>query len=153
MFEITVPKEFKQANGKAFRQLKLDADGKPIQVVMDGKPLTMNGQSQYDTETAGYIDMLTVFLNNIFEVVQIKAKDDKEIKPLKLEDSSHATDVFRALHIAGETVELEKATKEWLQAILEKFGVDVYGVNASVVIDPIKAAQEIPPNRAERKRE
>ncbi len=159
MFEVELPKEFVKADGKPFKKAREDKEGKPVQQVSEGKPVFLpdgkgNMLPQWELENASYLDMLTVFLNNLFELVAAKSKEGKDgFKSLKLEDSSFATDCFRAIHVVVDgKIELEKAPYEWLTKMLTEYGVDVFGLNTAVMIEPIKKAQEGTTNRAERKR-
>ena len=160
MYVIAIPKEkeFKRCNGKPFRQVKLDEDGLGIKVMEDGKPKVRKGSNgediyEFETEVAGYLATLGLGLDNIMDVVAVLAKENKEIKKMTTEDSANIYDIWRAIHVVHNgKLELEKHPYEWLLKTLEAFGADIYGVNAAVMLEPVKKAEEIAPNRAERKR-
>ncbi len=166
MYEIIIPETFTRADGKTFRKNiedgkgnfveKMDKEGNVVKLPVrvrgqDGQEFTYM-QPQYETEDADYIYMLTAFLNNLFDLVAMKAKEDRAIKPLKSEDSGLSYDIFRSMHVANKVIELEKAPKEWLEKMLTEYGVDVFGVNTAVILSPVKSAKEIEPTRAEKKR-
>lgn len=158
MYSIEIPKDFTKADGNFFLKIKEDKDGRRVPRLDEhGNPvvvMTTEGQrQQYETEQASFLDMLKGFLNNVFDLVAMKAKEDKSIQRLKLEDSANALDVFRAINVANSTIDLEKATYEWLKKMLDAYAVDFFGINAAVIIEPIRKAQEIDPSRAERRRE
>jgi len=148
MYIIEIPTQFAKADGKPFLKVKMSSDGKPVRAMDDkGNPISFNDDkgnqvSDYETTEANYIEMLTFFINNLFDLVAIKSRDNKEIKPLKSEDSAFALDVFRAIHAAKDIIVLERTAYEWVQRMLNNYGVDVFGVNQAVIIEPIKKATE-----------
>ena len=159
MYIVSIPENFTRADGKPFRKNKEDNEGREIRRLDKvGNPIaTKVGQieiPEYETERASFADMLIFFLNNLFGLVAIKARDNKEIKSLGFEDSSLATDCLRAIHIAEKTLELEKHPYEWLMKMITTWGSDIqlFGVNAAVILEPFKQAQEEMPTRAEKKR-
>ena len=159
MFTTRIPEKFMKADGKPWRKEKEDGDGNPINVLgQDGKPIvlatTPKGEPVYkhEVEDADYLDILKLFLNNLFNLVAAKAKENKELKLLTMEDSSFALDCFRAMNVARGSLELEKAPHEWLKDKLSRFGADVFGVNAAIIFEPLKTADEITPTRAETRR-
>lgn len=159
MFIVKVPDKFVKADGKPWIKEK-EVDGGPVRMLdQEGKPivlaLTPKGEPIYrnETEHASYLDTLTIFINNVFNLVAAKARENKEIKTLTMEDSAFATDLFRAIHVSNGTLELEKAPHEWLKAKLTLYGIDMFGVNAATVLEPLKQAEEAAPGRAEAKRQ
>ncbi|KKL65972.1 hypothetical protein LCGC14_2149610 [marine sediment metagenome] len=168
MFIISIPKDFNKVDGKPFRKIKEDREGKVVRatdekdnLIPPSKDAEGNDSFQYETVSATYLDMLSSFLNSIFDVVAMKAREDKEnkeikpedrTKPLELEDSSYATDIFRAIHVSNETLELEKHPHEWLVKLLTNYGVASFGINAATILEPVKNAVQQDPTRAERKR-
>ncbi len=160
MYFVTIPTKFVKADGKPFRRRKLDENGEYIKVKdSDGKFIDVKDPAtgrvigqQVELENASYLDELADFLNSLFAVAEAKAKEDKELKPLKLEDSSHATDVFRAIHVASTELELERATYEWLLRMLKTYGVDMFGINTALMLEPLNKAVEQTPSRAEERR-
>lgn len=160
MYIIEIPKKFARLDGKPFKKMKEDKDGNPSRSVdSEGKllPATRDTDGNevflFQTEDASFLDILGRFLNNLFDIVARKSKENKETKPLKFEDSSFGADVFRAIHVAKNTLELEKAPYEWLLRMLTEHGVDFIGINISALVEPVKAATEREPIRAERRRE
>ena len=151
MYTIEIPKEPRMANGKPFRLHKEDENGRRIPLKdANGELLSPPG---FETFEASYLDMLTFFLNNLFFTVELKHKENKEIKTLNMEDSSYAVDVFRSMHVANGLIEVEKKPKEWLESMLTQHGVDLMGLNTAVILDPVKKAVEGTINRAEKRRE
>ena len=160
MYIIEIQKDFKKLDGKPFLKMKEGKDGKPVREVdKEGKelPSTKDAQGQevfvLQTESATYIDMLSGFLNNVFDLVARKAQKDASIKPLKFEDSTLGADVFRAIHVAHQTLELETASHDWLLRMLTEYGVDFIGINIAILVKPIKDAVEREPTRPERRRD
>lgn len=160
MFIVEIPKPFNKVDGKPFRKLKEDKEGKGVRardekgnLIPTSRDAQGNEISQFETIEATYLDMLSFFLNGIFDLVASKAKEDKDVKPLKLEDSTFATDIFRVIHVSEDTLELEKAPFEWLKKILTAYGVDAFGINAATMLEPIEKAEQQDPFRAEARRE
>jgi len=142
MYEVVIPKDFTRPNGKPFQKPKEDETGRPVLIRDDlGKP--DNQQPRFELEQMTYLDTLSTFLNNIFPLVSEKAKTNKEIQPLRYEDSVFATDIFRAIHAAGEALELENAPYDWLVKMLKAYGVDVFYVNTAVVLEPLLRAKKL----------
>ena len=131
----------KTVDNKSFR--------KPAE--LKGKRVT-GKDGEVEMVDASYLDMLGAFLHSLFPLVAAKGKDNKELKPLTIEDSSYAMDIFRAMHVADGVLELEKAPYEWLKLQLTTYGVDVFQVNAAIILEPLKSAEETTPNRAETRR-
>lgn len=130
---IEIPIPFVRSDGKAPKKIIEDKNGRPIKV---------DGSDDYQLADASYLDMLTLFLNNLFPLVENKARENKEIRALRMEDSALATDVFRAIRKAERTMEIEKAPYEWLLRMLDNYGTDIFGVNASVIKEPLKKVKE-----------
>lgn len=146
---ITLSKNFLTAQGQPFRQVKRDKNGDVLwQKDNDGKILKdSQGNAIPELEVASMADTLKSFVNSVFIVAQ------SEKKELKMEDSSQAIDIFRAIDVSQDgTIELEKAPYEWLEKNITEYGVDILGINAAVLKEAIKA-KDAAPNRAERRRE
>ena len=162
MYVIEIPKPFTMADGQLFRKVKVDKDGKAVracdekgELLSPSRDKDGNQQWQLETEPASYLDMLSQFLNRLFSHIADKSKEDKSIKTLQLEDSSLALDIFRAIHVANKALELEKTPYEWLKKMLETYGADVelFGINAALMLEPLQKVTETSPIRAERRRE
>jgi hypothetical protein len=101
------------------------------------------------------------FLNGIFKVSEqrkgLAIQNKKEVKPehdLAMEDSGHALEIFGAMNASSNgTIELERAPYQWLLKMIDVWGIDLYGVNAAVLREVFKGAQDEGTNRAERHRE
>lgn len=171
MFIVTIPTDFAKLDGRPFRKVKEDKDGKPVRardekgnLMPSIKDAQGNESYQLENEVASFTDILSGFLNTLFaEIVPglsaLKAKEPsrvegREIKPLKVEDSSQAADVFRAIHVCRDGVlELEKTPREWLVRMLESYGIDYFGAHVDAVLGPLKKAEERDPSRSEVRRE
>lgn len=170
MWVITVPKELKKLDGTPFYKIKISKEGIQVRTKnKDGELLPSikdqqgNEAFQYETELASYLDMLGGFINTVFDIVpnllMLKVREPirlegREIKPLKIEDSSNAVDIFRSIHVCTNgQLELEKTPYEWLKKMIENYGVDYFGVNAAVIMESLKKAEEEKPDRAETRRE
>jgi len=146
MFQVNNANPLLKADGKPFRIQKTSADGRPIMTMVDGKP-------EIESQDGTYADILTLFLNNLFNLVAAKSRESKEIKAMTMEDSTNATDIFRAIHVAEGLIELEKAPYEWLKHQMTTWAVELFGVNAAVVLEPLKMALQSDMTRAEKRRQ
>ena len=160
MYIVTIPKhsDFTRGDGRPFRQVKLDKEGMPVKKRDDRGNIAMsdgeNPQPLAETEVAGYLDLLKAFLNNVFDIAIAKKKEKSDTPAMTIEHSGYAIDIFRAINVAKDsTLELEKAPYEWLCKIIKDYAVDVFGINAAIIEEPLKKAIEGDTTRAERRRE
>ena len=151
MIRITIPrgKDFLRADGRPFRQVKFDANGEAVKE--EDQTGVAPGQVKYKTDIATWEDMVKVFLNGVFDLTANLSKSDKEVKPLKHEDSSFATAVFMAMRNKDanldtsstegvkSVIRLDKSTYDWFERILKTYGSysEMFGVNGYVIYEPL----------------
>ena len=163
---ITIPEKFLQADDRPFRQAKRGPDGEAV-LRRDDKGAVMRndqGEALVETEDSTFLDMLKGFLNTVFALVrnkklvaEAKAAERKVSEPvveMTIEDSSLAYDIFRAIRVVKDgKLELEKAPYERLLEWVNKYGVDIFSVNAAVFREPLITATDGETTRGERRRQ
>jgi hypothetical protein len=160
---IQSPEEFFQADGTPFRVPQRDEKRDLVfRTSMDGTILMGNdGTPMIEMRDATFLEILRNFLNGMFKLSEhrkaLAIQNKKEVKPeydLSMEDSTFAGDIFRAMNTSvDDVIEVEKAPHEWLIRMVDVWGVDLYGINAAVLKEAFKNAEDGGTSRAERHRE
>ena len=160
---ISFPKPLLTADGIPFRRRKKDPKtGEFVQQIdKNGDPIKdANGNTLAVMENAEFPRVLKDFVEMVFALNRIEieeAKVSKKEPPAEfgLEDTSRATDIIRAANVATQTgrIDLEKASFEWLESKVAKFGVKAVGLEAGVIFEITKGVIDEGTTRAERHRE
>lgn len=157
---IEVPEEFLQVDGRPFRTAKRDKEGN-LELQKDGKGnvlMAEGGGALIEQERADFPTKLKDFLNIIFQLVAQPSQRKKELgidgKELKMEDSAHATGIFRAIQVYTDgVIELENSDYDWLKTKIDEYGILTFGINAQVFKEAVEKITDLGMPRAERRRE
>lgn len=146
---ISIPKVFSKADGTPFRQIKREKGDAVFKKDKDSQPLRdAQGNILWELEDADFLTVVRSFLNGLPMMAREKKKE------LKMEDSSAAVQIFRAINVVIDgKLELEDFSHRWLLSKVEEYGVDALGLDAAILVEVMQKAEELDSSRSERRRE